>query len=444
MSDSMDQGGTHPSSPARSGGTDRTGSVPADDAAVRAALEEYSKEFLLLLSARGELVAASTDEALGYRGDERAGHHIAEHLHPDDLPRVFDLIERARSTTGFEETVTMRARRADGSWGTFEATVIDAMGNPALRGAVVRVREVDPRVQDDLPAQAEVVESTGVPPDRFFSLAESLPLGILSADARGYVVFCNEAAQQILNLPVEQLLGYGWEKAIHGEDLPDVVTAAGGVLVSGHQHQITFRVQTGLFPRWAHAKFVPLGTATRRSGWIATVDDVTDRRRAESRLAHAATHDPLTGLPNRNLLDDRLHQACGRLRRGSESVTVLFVDLDNFKGVNDNYGHAAGDRVLIEVANRLLKVVREVDTVARLGGDEFVIVCENLTDEEEERLIDRIDSALGVPLIVDRDRLKMVASIGSAVTHEPLADSNDLLAQADQSMYRVKQLRRTS
>src|SRR4029077_12093513 len=149
-------------------------------------------------------------------------------------------IERARATHGFEETVALRARRADGTWGTFEATIIDATSNPALRGAVVRVREIDARP----PAASPAI--TG--PDRFLSLAESLPLGILSADARGYVVFCNEAAQQILNLPVEQILGYGWEKAIHAGDLPDVVTAAGGVLVSGHQHQITFRVQTGLFP----------------------------------------------------------------------------------------------------------------------------------------------------------------------------------------------------
>jgi diguanylate cyclase (GGDEF)-like protein/PAS domain S-box-containing protein len=435
MSTSPDEGGLEPNLSARRGGSDRAhdDAIGPHDAA--AALEAYSNELLLLLSPRGELLASSDPDALGYDGDERLGHHIAEHLHPDDLPQVFDLMERARSTPGFEETVNLRARRADGTWANYEATIIDATENPALRGAVLRVREIE---------TASLVAPQWSPQDRFLSLAESLPLGILSADARGYVVFCNEAAQQILNLPLDQLLGYGWEKAVHAEDLADVVTAAGGVLVSGHQHQITFRVQTGLFPRWAHAKFVPLGSAGRHTGWIATVDDVTDRRRAESRLAHAATHDPLTSLPNRNLLEDRLHQACGRLRRGSQSVTVLFVDLDNFKAVNDSYGHAAGDRVLVEVAHRLLKVIREVDTVARLGGDEFVIVCEDLSTDEEAGLLERIENALAVPLIIDRDRVVLVASIGSAHTRDPRADSADLLAEADQSMYRIKELRRTS
>jgi len=426
-------------------GSARSGKRAPDDLErVRAALHGYATEFLLLVSTKGELIASSEYETLGYRGSERAGHHIAEHLHPDDLASVFDIIERARATAGFEETIRVRVRSADGSWGTFEATVIDATHNPDLQGAVLRVRDVTAEVERAAePTNQPAEQPGGAEQDRFLSLAEALPLGILSADARGYVVFCNEAAQQILNLPVDHLLSHGWEKAVHHEDLPDVVSAAGQVLVTGIPAQVTFRVQTGLFPRWAHAKFVPLGKGTRRSGWIGTFEDVTDRRRAESRLAHQATHDPLTKLPNRMLLEDRLHQACGRLRRDSDSVTVLFVDLDDFKDVNDNFGHAAGDQVLIEVASRLLSVIRDIDTVARLGGDEFVIICENLPEGDEGTLVQRIGEAMAVPMLVERQQLLIGASVGVAFTRDPSLDSNELLALADQSMYRVKQSRHT-
>lgn len=412
-----------------------------ETARIRRALRDYATEFMLLVSTRGELIASSQNETLGYRGAERAGHHIAEHLHPDDLVLVFDVIERARATPGFEETIRVRARSATGEWSTLETTVIDATNHPDLHGAVLRVRDISAQVEAELASGRGMDRADGQ--DRFLSLAEALPLGILSADARGFVVFCNDAVQQILNLPTDQLLSHGWESAVHHEDLPDVVSAAGQVLVTGVPAQVTFRVQTGLFPRWAHAKFVPLGRGESRSGWIATFEDVTDRRRAESRLAHQATHDPLTQLPNRMLLEDRLHQACGRLRRGSDSVTVLFIDLDEFKQVNDSYGHAAGDQVLIEVASRLSRVIRDVDTVARLGGDEFVIVCENMPEGEVEGLLARIEQTMLVPMLVDRHQLLVGASVGLSSTEDPSVESNELLALADQSMYRTKQARHT-
>ncbi len=410
---------------------ERTTVAAPDEDAIRAALKRYSREFLLLISPRGEIVQSSEEITLGYR-DERMGHHIGENLHPDDLPRVFDLIERARATKGFEETIRVRARGKRGEWHSFDATVIDATHDPVLKGAVLRVREIDAReVAAALPLAGAA--------DRFLSLAEALPLGILSADARGHVVFCNESAQQIFNLPADRLMGRGFEAAVAAADRPDVVEAAGAVLRTGLPHQVTFTVETGLFHRWAHAKFVPLGVEDRRTGWIATVEDVTDRRRAESQLAFQATHDPLTGLPNRMLLEDRLGQACSRLRRDGDSVTVLFVDLDLFKDVNDTYGHRAGDQVLIEVARRLGHVTRDVDTVARLGGDEFVVVCEALPPGEAERIAGRITDAVAVPMLVDGHRVTVGASVGIATTVDGSLDIGDLLARADQDMYRSKQ-----
>lgn len=155
-------------------------------------------------------------------------------------------------------------------------------------------------------------------------------------------------------------------------------------------------------------------------------------------LAHQALHDDLTGLPNRLLLGDHLSQACARARRAGTHVAVLFLDLDNFKEINDSLGHVAGDQVLIEVAARLRGCLRETDTAARQGGDEFVVVCEDLTDPREADLVaDRIDHALAAPLTAGATQVQVTASVGIA-TAGRAADPQDLLRSADTAMYRAK------
>ncbi len=255
------------------------------------ALRRYSSEFLLYVSAESVITAGSQDVMLGYTV-ESLGTHIAEYLHPDDLPEIFALIERARRAAGYHDRIRVRARHADGSWRVLEAAIFNAeLDDEVLAGGtVVRVRDVsDEAVWTETPPDQDT--------EKFHSLAEALPLGILSADSSSWVVFCNEAAVHIFNLPADQLLGHGWERLIHPEDRPDVLSAMEAVLARGLPQQVMFRIQTGLFIRWATARFVPLGAPGQRGGWIGTVDDVTDRRRAESELTHQATHDPLTGLP---------------------------------------------------------------------------------------------------------------------------------------------------
>jgi diguanylate cyclase (GGDEF)-like protein/PAS domain S-box-containing protein len=409
-----------------------TNLAPRDQEATRRALRRYANEFLLLITPRGEVVASSEITTLGY-GEAGEGHHVAEYLHPDDLPKVFDIIERARAESGFEDTIRVRVRRADGTWGLFEATVMDAMQNAELRGAVVRVRDV---------TTEQTVSESPADSQRFLSLAEALPLGILSADARGYVVFSNHEAELIFNLSAEDLMGRGWETGVVDEDKRELLAATQRVVSHFIPQEVTFRLSKAMFTRWAHAKFVPLGQRTSTTGWIATVDDITDRRRSESELAHIATHDPLTQLPNRLLLEDRLRQATARLRRGTSSLTVAFLDLDGFKEVNDTYGHKAGDGVLVEVANRLTTAVRDVDTVARFAGDEFVIVCETVPDADCSEVIARVHAALAPPIAIGASTVQVGASIGCITTTEPDVSIEELLAVADQAMYRQKRSRR--
>lgn len=171
--------------------------------------------------------------------------------------------------------------------------------------------------------------------------------------------------------------------------------------------------------------------------WIAR--DVSIRKAAEDRLAHQALHDPLTGLANRQLFMDRLELALARLGRHASQLTILFVDLDRLKHVNDGLGHAAGDQVLVHAARRMRRVLRPSDTLARFGGDEFVALCEDLEGRKAaETIARRLGAVLLKPMSIESTELVMTASIGIAMTSDSRADATGLLRDADAAMYRAK------
>jgi diguanylate cyclase (GGDEF)-like protein len=167
-----------------------------------------------------------------------------------------------------------------------------------------------------------------------------------------------------------------------------------------------------------------------------TLGTALTRLRSEERMRHEAVHDPLTGLANRTLLRDRLEHALARSQREEDRATgVLFVDLDNFKQVNDAQGHAAGDAVLVELGRRLRAAVRPADTVARLGGDEFVVVCEEVDAAAALALGDRLLAAIREPLPVADVEHHLTASIGVALGR---TDPDALLGDADTAVYQAK------
>jgi diguanylate cyclase (GGDEF)-like protein/PAS domain S-box-containing protein len=227
---------------------------------------------------------------------------------------------------------------------------------------------------------------------------------------------------------------------IHEEDRPAVQAELTACLENPRAFAFDHRI---LRPdgevRWLSCEgLVELDAAGAVVRYRGTAQDVTGRRRAEEELAHQAVHDALTGLPNRWLVTERLEQAlAGASRTGSE-VAVLFVDVDRFKLVNDGRGHAAGDGVLVTLAERLRAIVRSDDVVGRFGGDEFVVVCEGRTAALESALMaERITGALREPVLIDGQEVFLSASIGIAVS-----DGGDppesLLRDADAAMYRAK------
>ena len=153
----------------------------------------------------------------------------------------------------------------------------------------------------------------------------------------------------------------------------------------------------------------------------------------------AQMHDGLTGVANRVALMDRLTQALVGIERRPASVAVLFLDIDGFKAINDAFGHRAGDQVLVDVARRLARVSRRLDTVARYGGDEFAMLCTSLNDTAQLRLIARrVIGAIGTPVVVEDKPIAVTGSLGAVITSDPTADPDDLLEQADAAMYEAK------
>lgn len=172
---------------------------------------------------------------------------------------------------------------------------------------------------------------------------------------------------------------------------------------------------------------------------VAVAQDITARKDLEARLQHAALHDPLTALPNRVVFMDRLSRVLLSARRHGGRAAVLYIDLDGFKAVNDSHGHAAGDRLLVQVAQRLTACVRAEDTVSRFGGDEFGAVLANLTHTEDCEAVGRkIIDALAVPFDIDGVTVRISASVGAAVFPDDGDESATLLAHADTAMYAAK------
>ena len=212
----------------------------------------------------------------------------------------------------------------------------------------------------------------------------------------------------------------------------------------GQAGWITIRVKNHAFggviagKRNASATFSP-GDILFLETLGSVMGSALDRRRSESELEHQATHDPLTALPNRTLLRDRLVGAIQRLERTPGTVAVLFVDIDNFKVINDSLGHDRGDQLLQAMSARLQSAVRPGDVVARFGGDEFVVLCDNLSGiDEAERVGERIGALAASPFLLDGSQYVVSVSTGIAATTSATSTAGDLLRDADSAMYQAK------
>ena len=258
----------------------------------------------------------------------------------------------------------------------------------------------------------------------------------------GRYLYLTPSSQTLLGYSPEELIGRNPEKLFHPDERERVSQQAYRSALNGISRPITYRI------RQKTGEYIWLETLTKaifdEQGQVthlqSTSREVTARIQAEEQLKHDALHDGLTGLPNRNLLMERLDLALKRAKRYCEfHFALLFLDLDNFKVVNDSLGHLVGDELLLAVATQLMELIRETDLAARLGGDEFVILLEGLDEiEEAVRVAQRILDVLRSPLQMAEREVFISTSIGIVVGASSYQNAEELLRDADLAMYRAK------
>ncbi len=294
-------------------------------------------------------------------------------------------------------------------------------------------------------AQRSVLEESEA---RFRSLVQNSGDVICIIDEGSRALYASPAVADVFGLSAEEVRGEELLELVHPDETADVGEALSGLVGSprGTSAKLEFRVRhrSGAF-KDLEVTATNLLDDPNVSGIVLNGRDISQRKLAErdnealqEQLAHQAFHDPLTGLANRALLKERLQHALARVARSREPLAVMFIDLDEFKAVNDSMGHDAGDEVLKAVADRLRGSLRPADTIARLGGDEFAILLEGMLNASEApRVAERVIRTFGTPFELDGHPVSIGASIGLALK-DGKEDTDELLGNADVAMYAAK------
>ena len=372
-----------------------------------------------LASYRG--LAERTLVALAH-GDRNAGGSAAA-VGPsfDELERRLHLVEDLRAG---------QAQRAED-----RATTLSTLTVAALLVLLLLLVLVHQRGRRYAEVAASEAAALAVSEARFRGLIDDNSDLVLLIGADQRVRSASRAARDVLGFDPRELEREDLGAIVHPDDLPLIASAAG----SRHRRlEIRMRHRNGY---WLSVEALAndMSTDANIDALVLTVRDVTERKAFEEQLRHRAFHDPLTQLPNRALLHDRLQHALAREGRFEDQVAVLFVDLDDFKLVNDGLGHAAGDELLMLVARRLRSCLRSADTAARLGGDEFGVLLEGVPDVDNAVAVaQRILAAFADPFAIGGLPVPLRVSIGIAIGQAQAAAADELLRDADIAMYAAK------
>jgi diguanylate cyclase (GGDEF)-like protein/PAS domain S-box-containing protein len=406
-------------------------------------LQDAAAAFLLC-DAQGRILTASSGALLllARRSSELDRLPFDRFVHPDDLGLVPALIGRAVADDEHAEG-RVRCLAPDGDEIPAAATVrrlpdhVDPDGPAA---ATVELRDLRPQLSRAL-AEAQALSH---------AVLNSVSDGILVVTRAGLITRANPAAERILGTPPGGLAGASVHQFVppavrgrHAQLIADF--SAVGPHVMGAHRQLTGLRSDG--------SVVPLEvTLTEVSEYgkdhvCAVIRDVTDRLEFETRLMDQARTDALTGLPNRVVLDERLNLLFARLERHDGCVAVLIADVDNFKAINDVYGHAVGDSALVHIAERLRQAVRSTDTLVRLGGDEFAVVADELDEADPGAgmlaLAERLRAAAAQPITAGARELRATLSVGACLARSP-ASRDTVLANADLALYEAKRTGRNT
>jgi len=454
---------------------DVTGLVQAEEAQRLSesrfrALVQNSHDLVSIYDNEGRFVFASPshERVLGYDPAELVGTAAVELLHPDELDDVTRVFAEQLLVTGIPAPIEHRVRHRDGSWRWLESVAMLLTDEPAIGGVLVNARDITDRRRAEFIAaeQSRILEAVarGAPLqsslDAIARLVDTwIPdgLAVLTIVDPDTLLLQVAAAPDVPPPVVAALDGI----AVDAEDagIPDAVARL-DIRAAGPGETAATLVEHGFRSWWGRPIVDAAGGRRKHLGAVIVLrrdaidPDPSDQRlldaagsltaiaverdRSQARLSHQASHDTLTGLPNREQALDRLRRIGRHERQGGPDVAVLFLDLDRFKVLNDSLGHEAGDRLLVEMGRRLDEVLRPGDLVARFGGDEFVIVCEQLDGvEAAHALAERLLRIAREPFVLDGFETVVTASIGIAVADGRPPEA--LLRDADAAMYRAKE-----
>jgi len=380
-------------------------------------------------------VFTAVDEAittlLGWTADELLGHRSLEFIHPDDQERaVQSWMQMLSEPDRPQPAVRLRHRRSDGSWAWFEVTNHNRLADQSDSHVLAEMIDISEEMaaQEALQAREQVLHR----------LAEALPIGVFEVLADGRIAYTNERLHNILGVgsaaSVEAQLA-----SVAREDWPSVEAALDAALRSGIDADLEIQVYPSDEARTRRC-LLRLRPLTDRqgavSGAVVCVEDVTASAQLRAELERRASHDLLTRLLNRASVLAALEGALASQRRGG--TAAIFVDLDDFKGVNDRLGHVAGDELLRTVADRLAITVRSGDPLGRVGGDEFLVVCSGVGGAAPALAVaERIAHALRQPVRLAGATLELRASVGVAYTRRRVR-ADVLVQRADAAMYASK------
>lgn len=399
---------------------------------------------IFLIDEQGIMLAMNPRgcEILGYSREELKGQPVFKFQPVEEVNRILEKLGQL----AVDRLITAESAfiRKDGLHVPVEITG-KLLSNNHVIGML---RDITERKR----AEQALVESE----HKFRSLIEHSPDGIVIVDEQGLIVEWNHGQEEITGLKRSDALG----KAIWEVQFQFVLDKLRATMSIDHLKQATLEIlRTGHGPeinqpfermlqlpdgRFRNVEFMTYTYQTNRGYRIGSVArDITKRKQIEMLLEHLAMHDPLTDLPNRQLLQDRLeHDLEHAKREQNGTVAVMVLDLDHFKEINDTYGHACGDQILRIAAQRLQTCLRKSDTAARMGGDEFTLIMTEVNNVESCQLIaQKVLDTLSTPLEVDGHTFNVTASIGISLFSPDNAETSTLLRQADLAMYQAKQSR---
>jgi len=276
---------------------------------------------------------------------------------------------------------------------------------------------------------------------------DTAPVALVMTALDGQFLQVNRAMCELVGYPADQLIGGTYSRLTHPDDLPldrDAVAALMSGDGRGPAIEKRYRHADG-HTIWVRVTATVIRDADGVSiGVVVAAENIAEHRSRHAELSRLAMHDPLTGVRNRALLDRDIDRLLRSRDQDGGIVAVLYLDVDDFKGINDDHGHDAGDLALVVLSTRLRETVREEDTVARLGGDEFVLAAHLRAPDDARDLRDRVERLSGEPVVLGATTVPLRVSVGMAVIDVPGCTAAQALAAADAAMYTVKRDRKNA